>query len=107
MNGMSGLINKNMKFTEITENPIIIPTQKLCDFLGIESKEIDFFELLQNNVNEDDYIDYINYGHYVKLCDCVLELFKDGMIEVYNYNFGVDIYKIIKIFELQEIEFER
>jgi hypothetical protein len=96
-----------MKFTEITANPIIIPTQKLCDFLGIENKEIDFFELLQNNVNEDDYAYYINYGHYVKLCDNQLELFEDGTIEVYNYNFSVDIYKIIKIFELQGIEFER
>lgn len=96
-----------MKFTEITASPIITPNQKLCDFLGIKNKETDFFELLQNNVNEDNFTYYTNFGHYVKLCDNDLELFKDGTIEVSIYNFSVDIYKIIKIFELQGIEFER
>jgi hypothetical protein len=37
-----------MKFTELTANPIVIPTDELAELLGIEKGiEIDFFVALE------------------------------------------------------------
>lgn len=97
-----------MKFTELTKNPIITPTDELCDFLNIKKGvKIDFFKTLEKYLNEDVFErEYVNLGHYVILCDGLLELFSCGMIEVRSYNFGIDIFIIVKLFNLQKIELE-
>jgi hypothetical protein len=97
-----------MKFTELTNNPIITPTNELCDFLNIEKGvEIDFFKTIEKQLIEEDLeFNYANYGHYVILCNGLIELFSSGIIEVRSYNLGIDIFLIVKIFILQKIELE-
>jgi hypothetical protein len=101
-----------MKFKELIKNPYIIPTDELVDFLNIEKgKEIDFFQEIQKQIyiEEPDETpkNYIKYEHYVVLCNGILELFCNGIIEVRSYNFGIDIFKIVKMFDLQRIELEQ
>jgi|LakMenE18May11ns_1017448.scaffolds.fasta_scaffold9352988_2 hypothetical protein len=97
-----------MTFTELTKNPIITPTNELCDFLNIEKGvTIDFFKTIEKQLSDDAFeFNYANYGHYVVLCDGLLELFSSGIIEVRNYNFGIDIFLIVKLFSLQKIKLE-
>lgn len=96
-----------MKFKELTKNTKVIPTDALCQFLNIEKKEIDFFKEIERQINVGEYeFDYANFNHYVVLCDGVLEIFSSGVIEVRSYNFGIDIFKIVKMFVLQGIELE-
>jgi hypothetical protein len=93
-----------MTFTEITKNPIILPTNQLCEFLNIERTEVDFFKLIEKQFKCWEFWQYTNFGHYVSLCNGMLELYSDGYIEVREYNFSVPIFKIVKMFSLQGIE---
>jgi hypothetical protein len=97
-----------MKFTELTKNPIITPTDELCNFLNIEKGvKIDFFKTIEEQLSDEDFeFEYVSYGHYVVLAGGVVELFSSGIIEVRSYNFGIDIFHIVKMFILQKIQLE-
>lgn len=97
-----------MKFSELTKNTRIIPTDELCQFLEIDkNKEIDFFEEIERQINNEVNLEgYANFGHYVILCGGALEIFSSGIIELRSYNYGIDIFKIVKMFVLQGIELE-
>jgi len=97
-----------MTFTELTKNPIITPTNELCDFLNIEKGiKVDFFELIEKQLSDEGFeYKYANFGHYVVLGNGLLELFSSGIIEVRSYNFGIDIFLIVKLFSLQKIKLE-
>jgi hypothetical protein len=96
-----------MTFTELTTNPVILPTDALCDFLKIEKGvKIDFFKTIEAQLTDEELKhDYANFGHYVALCDGGVELFSNGIVEA-TYFCGIDIFRIVKMFLLQNITLE-
>ncbi|QMW05307.1 hypothetical protein [Spirosoma foliorum] len=96
-----------MTFRELTNNPQLLANPALATLLGIEpGSQIDFFSELQRYACDYQDLDYTNYGHYVVLCDGNVELFQSGTIEVRCYNLGINIFRIVAMFNAAGVEMQ-